>query len=161
MQEFPEELIVLADDDMFYPYDMVEQLLNLHKKYPEDICTTTAQVITEGNPSLPSQWRNPKLGEVWEHSDQIQVFSGSGSLFPPGVLLADAFDKERIKALCPYADDLWLTFMAFQNNRKISTLRKWRAFPIEIYGTAKDSLYYSNAEGGQNDEQWKNLMEYY
>ncbi len=161
MQEYPEDLIVLADDDMFYPYDMIELLLKMHEQYPEDICTSTAQVITESYRTVPSKWRNPRLDEVWEHSKRIQVFSGSGSLFPPHVLPKEAFDKERIKELCPYADDLWLTFMAFRNHKRITAPSKWRAFPVAIYGTGKDSLYYLNAEAGKNDEQWRNMLEFY
>lgn len=42
MQEYPEDLIILVDDDMFYPYDMIEKLLKLHYEYPQDICTMTA-----------------------------------------------------------------------------------------------------------------------
>ena len=161
IRENPEDLIVLVDDDMFYPYDMIEQLLKMHQKYPKDICATTAQVITESFSNLPSKWRNPRVSEVWEHSDQIQVFTGSGSLFPPHVLPEEAFDKNKIQLLCPYADDLWLTFMAYLNNKKITALYKWRAFPVMIYGTAKDGLYYINAEAGQNDKQWENLLNYY
>ena len=37
MQEHPEDIIVLADDDMFYPSDTLRKLIKMHKKYPKDI----------------------------------------------------------------------------------------------------------------------------
>ena len=66
-----------------------------------------------------------------------------------------------IKELCPYADDLWLTFMAHRKGTKITAEFPWRAFPITIYGTGEASLYYINAEGGQNDEQWIKLLNHF
>lgn len=161
MQEYPKDIIILVDDDMFYPYDTIKQLMRMHKRYPNDICTMTAQVMKPSFRSMPSEWRNPRCKEKFVHSDQIQIFTGSGSLYPPHCLSNEAFDKEKIIKLCPYADDLWLTFMAKRNNTKVTTKYPWRAFPITIYNTGKDSLWRVNAEEGNNDKQWKALLEAY
>lgn len=161
MQEYPKDIIILVDDDMFYPYDTIKQLMRMHKRYPNDICTMTAQVMKPAFRSMPSEWRNPRCKEKFVHSDQIQIFTGSGSLYPPHCLSNEAFDKEKIIKLCPYADDLWLTFMAKRNNTKVTTKYPWRAFPITIYNTGKDSLWRVNAEEGNNDKQWKALLEAY
>lgn len=161
MQEYPKDLVILVDDDMFYPRDTIEKLIRMHKKYPKDICTMTAQVIEPSFETKPSSWRNPKLKERFEHSNRIQIFTGSGSLYPPNSLDKTAFNVELIKTLCPYADDLWLTFMAYRNKTKITTATPWRAFPITIYGTAEGSLWYVNAADGQNDVQWRALLEYF
>lgn len=160
--EYPHDLVVLADDDMFYPRDTIRKLMEMHRKWPEDICCMTAQVIEPDLHTLPSRWRNPRLDEhTLQHSDRIQAFTGSGTLIPPQALHADAFDRDRIRALCLHADDLWVTFMALRKGTKITTSPNWRAFPISIYGTAEGSLYYINAEGNQNDVQWKNLLDNY
>lgn len=161
MQEYPKDIVILVDDDMFYPYDTIKQLMRMHKRYPNDICTMTAQVMKPAFRSMPSEWRNPRCKEKFVHSDQIQIFTGSGSLYPPHCLSNEAFDKEKIIKLCPYADDLWLTFMAKRNNTKVTTKYPWRAFPITIYNTGKDSLWHVNAEEGNNDKQWKALLEAY
>lgn len=58
--------------------------------------------------------------------------------------------------ICHYADNLWLTYMAFKQGTKIIMQHPWTAFPITIYGTGEGSLYYINAEERQNDAQWKN-----
>jgi hypothetical protein len=161
MQKHANDLVILVDDDMFYPYDTIERLLKMHEKYPNDICTMTAQVITPSFNTKPSEWRNPHLNERFEHSDEIQIFTGSGSLYPPNSLDNTAFDKEAIKKICPYADDLWLTFMAYKRGTKITTQFPWRAFPVMIYGTSIGSLYYVNVEEGQNDIQWEALQKNY
>lgn len=159
MKEFPNDLIILADDDMFYPKDTVKKLLDMHKKYPNDICCITGQVMN--TKLLPSQWRNPKLNENTYHCDNIQIFTGSGSLFPPKSLDSNALNIDLIQELCLYADDLWLTYMAYKKGTKVSCLTPWRAFPITIYGTAQNSLWFINAEQGKNDLQWKNINEFF
>lgn len=162
LQEYPQDLIILADDDMFYPKDTIQKLLKLHKKWPEDICCITAQVMEPSFQAPPSSWRNPRLDEhKLQHTDRIQVFTGSGTLIPSNALHPDTFDQDQLQRLCFHADDLWITFMAHRNGTRITTLKKWRPFPVSIYGTAEGSLYYINAEGKQNDVQWQNLLDYY
>ena len=51
--------------------------------------------------------------------------------------------------------------MAYRNNTKITAAAPWRSFPITIYGTAEGSLWYVNAAEGQNDEQWRAMLEYF
>lgn len=162
LQEYAKELVILADDDMFYPRDTIQKLLKMHKMWPDDICCMTAQVMEPGFRSVPSLWRNPRLDEhELQHTDQIQAFTGSGTLIPPNAIPGEAFDKDVFQRICPHADDLWVTFMAHKNGTKITTMRTWRPFPICIYGTAEGSLYYINGEGKQNDIQWQNLLDYY
>lgn len=162
LQEYSRDLVILADDDMFYPRDTIQKLLKMHKKWPDDICCMTAQVIEPSFRSVPSLWRNPRLDEHdLQHTDQIQAFTGSGTLIPPDALPAEAFNKDVFRRICLHADDLWMTFMAHRKGTKTTTVHSWRPFPICIYGTAEGSLYYINGEGMQNDVQWQNLLDYY
>ena len=162
LQEYSKDLVILADDDMFYPRDTIQKLLKMHKRWPSDICCMTAQVMEPDFQSAPSLWRNPGLGEHnWQHADRIQAFTGSGTLIPPDALPPEAFDKDTFQRICPYADDLWMTFMAHRKGTKITTMSTWRPFPVCIYGTAAGSLYYINGEGKQNDIQWQNLLDHY
>ena len=161
LKEYDNDIVILVDDDMFYPPDTIKKLLKMHKKYPTNICTMSGQVITPSFSTPPSKWRSPFLHEKYENSSKIQIFSGSGSLYPPHCLHNDVFRKDLIEKLCPYADDLWLTFMALKNNTKITSYYPWRAFPISIYGTSENCLWNINCQNGQNDEQWKNILEYF
>lgn len=161
MKEYPKDLIVLVDDDMFYPRNMIQRLMKMHKRYPEDICTMTAQVMEPFFETKPSLWRNPRVNEKNEHTNKVQIFTGSGSLYPPNSLDEKVFDAELIQKLCPYADDLWLTFMAEKKNTKRTSAFPWYAFPITIYGTGEGSLWYVNAEQGQNDKQWAAMIKYF
>ena len=142
LQEYTKELVVLFDDDMFYPRD-------------------TTQLITPTVYTNPSNWKNPDVNQIIEHCNKVQLFSGSGTLLKANMLDKKVFDKEAIKNICPYADDLWLTFMARKIGTKITSLSKWRSFPITIYDTNEESLWYINSEQGENDKQWMNLIREY
>lgn len=161
MQEYPEDIIILFDDDMFYPRDTIKKLWKMHQKHPKDICCMTTQVMEPSFESLPSGWRNPRIDERIESSDKVQIFTGSGSLFVPEALAKEVFRKDLLLKLCPYADDLWITYMAYRAKTRITSMKQWRAFPITIYGTSQDSLWYINGQDGKNDEQWKNLITYF
>ena len=161
LQEFNKDIVILTDDDMIYPSDTIEKLYKMHVKYPTDICTMSAQYIGNNHNTVPSNWVNTNVGKKYIHSDEIQIFTGSGSLYPPNCLFEDVFNKDLIKKLCPYADDLWLTYMAMKKGTRITSAYPWRTFPINIYGTSVGSLWYINAQDGKNDIQWKNLIAYY
>ncbi len=161
MQEFPEDLIILVDDDTFYSYDMVEKLVQMHRKHPDDIVCMTPTMITAVQ-DLPSKWVSPKCSEHIEHSYFAQPYSGQGTLYPPHCLDEEyAFDKEKIMELCPYADDLWLKLMSMRKGTCVTSIYKYRSIPVNIYGTAAGSLYYINGENKQNDVQWQNLLDHY
>ena len=161
MQEYSENIVILVDDDMFYPRDTISKLMKMHTKYPQDVCTMTAQFIDGDIDVGPSLWRNPKLNEKLEHSSRLQIFTGSGSLYPPHSLDENVFNKALIANLCPYADDLWLTYMALKNSTKVTMETPWRAFPVTVYGTGDGSLWHINAAQGKNDEQWQAILKYF
>lgn len=45
MQEYPEDIVILFDDDMFYPKNTIKKLYELYKKFPSDICAINTQVM--------------------------------------------------------------------------------------------------------------------
>lgn len=161
MQEYPEDLIVLADDDIFYPKDMIRQLYRMHQKNPKEIVCMTAAVISPDLTSPPSMWRKVGANEKIEHSYVAQPYTGAGTLYPPQTVSKKAFQKEVIMSICPYADDLWLKFMSLANGVKVTSMYKFRSIPITIYETGQNGLWYINAQGGKNDEQWQKILEYF
>lgn len=163
MQEFPEDIVILVDDDTFYSKDLVEKLFRLHQQYPKDIVCMTPTLISNIN-ELPSAWHAPLCDEHIIHSSYAQPYSGQGTLYPPHCLDESvAFDKDAIMKLCPHADDLWLKLMSLRKGVHVTSIYKYRGIPVNIYGTAEGSLYYINgcAEGNQNDVQWQNLLDEY
>lgn len=159
MQEYPEDIIILVDDDTMYSYDLVEILMKTHKKNPEDIIGTTCMIIPEDITKPPSVWTRPRMDERFIHSLFAQPFTGQGTLYPPHTIPQNAFDKKMIMQICPYADDLWLKFLSMTTGTVVTLVWKYRGMPIAIYGTPASSLWYINGQGGKNDIQWSAILE--
>lgn len=133
----------------------------MHKKFPDDICIMTAQVMEPSFETRPSAWRNPMLKEKFEHSNKIQIFTGSGSLYPPHVFSDEVFNKEVIQTVCPYADDLWLTFMAQRNNTKLQPDIHGERFLLLYMERLQIAYGRLIAAEGKNDKQWMLLLDKY
>lgn len=161
MQEYPEDLVILADDDNFFPLDTIKKLMKMHKKYPNEIVCMTTAIITGVN-ELPDVWGRPRYNERVEHSSVAQPFTGQGTLYPPHSLDEKfLFRKDLIMQLCPYADDLWLVYMALRKNTKTSVAYKVRSLPVTIYGTFESGLWHINGNDKKNDIQWQAILNYF
>jgi len=161
MQQYPDDLIILADDDAIYPKDMIQKLLELHRKYPNDIISSTSAITTTGYCSVPSEWHAPDMRQKLLHSYIAQPFTGSGTLYPPHVLSDHVFDKNVLLKICPFADDLWLFYMALIANTAVTACFPYRDIPIMIYGTSANGLWHINGAEMQNDVQWRAILDYY
>lgn len=161
MQEYPEDLIILADDDTMYSKDLVKKLVRMHERNPKDIVCMTPAKITAVE-EMPSGWGRYGWNERVEHAYLAQPFTGQGTLYPPHSLDEKyAFDKEKIMELCPHADDLWLKLMSMRIGVLVTAAYPCRSFPVAIYGSAEGSLWYINGQDKQNDVQWQNLLDHY
>lgn len=162
-REYPEDNIILADDDLFYPRDTVKRLMNLHRKHPEDIVCVSAQIITPTVSSLPSVWQLPQPGKRYTSCWEAQAFTGAGSLFPAHWYPEETMDKEKSMELATTADDLWLKAMSLNAGVLTTLLYPSRGFPVEIMIRNNVTLYQQNRfEGGnKNDQAWELLINEY
>lgn len=163
MQEFPESVIITFDDDLIYPRDTVKKLLKTSKRFPDDIVCITAQQIS-GKRDLPSKWFAPVIkGESYFHRDDLQAYTGTGTLFPVGAIDQRAFDKEAIKKNAPYADDLWLKAMSYIKGVKTTQITPRRKFPLEVKIKNNQTLFKRNGLQGENlnDKQWESILNNY
>lgn len=161
MQEYPEDLVILVDDDAFYSRDLVEKLYELHKNNPKDIVCMGVALIEPSIDTPPDKWTRPAKNQVIRHSYIAQPFTGTGTLFPPSCLDHSAFNNDLMKELCPYADDLWLKAASMINGTKVTGITPDRNMPIFIYGTSESGLWHINGKDKQNDVQWQNILNYF
>ena len=167
LKEYPDDLIVTADDDLFYPEDWLELLYEDHKKNPNDIiCQRSRKISFNNDGSLKSydEWELND-GEIKQSYLNFST-NGAGSLFPPNSLYSDVFNKNLFEKLCPNADDVWIWAMAILNGTKIKGVKDnmtqltYVNLARELNIINEKTLYSSNFEGG-NDSQLKNILEYY
>lgn len=162
-REYPDDNIILADDDLFYPRDTVKRLVKLHKKHPQDIVCVSAQIVAPELTSLPSVWPQPKPGKRYISSWQAQAFTGAGSLFPARWYCEEVFDKTKAMTMTPTADDLWLKAMSLKAGVRTTLDHPARGFPVEVMIPGNVTLFQENKATGdnRNDLAWQALVQEY
>lgn len=162
-QAYPEDHIILADDDLFYPVDTVKRLVKLHKKHPEDIVCVSAQIIAPKLTALPSVWPQPQAGKRYVSCWEAQAFTGAGSLFPARWYPPQVFDAQKAMAVTPTADDLWLKAMSLKAGVRTTLDHPTRGFPAEVMIPGNVTLFQENkaTSDNRNDLAWSSLVQEY
>lgn len=159
-QNYPNADILLIDDDIYYPTDMIESLVAARQNNPQAIICRYGYTIKYDNHKMPMPYN------MWEHvtkySEDNKLFfgSGGGMLFKPYTLYKDLIDKVLFLKLTPTADDIWLNAMARLSNVPIVMLKPALPLPVIIRGQ-KEALSKINVGQGKNDEQIKAVSRYY
>lgn len=169
MQMYPDDIIVTADDDIFYPENWLELLYNSYLKNPECIHSHRAHCVrvVDGQLAPYSSWEK----EVISTEKPYQVFptSGSGVLYPPcGWAHKDITDKELFMKLSPGADDVWFWAMGVLNHTKVKIVEngirslQWVNPRREIGLYDETTLAMANTQGAMaNDMYINNIVEAY
>ena len=153
--EFPDKMIFLIDDDLYYPPDILEKSLIEYNKNNNCVVCNYGSVITydKDGKHLPySKWSNNLKGE------SVFFGSGGGTLFRPLDLYKDVTNLNLSLKLTPTADDIWLNTMARLNNMKIICISN--KVLLGIYNDTTE-LFSINNGLNQNDVQLSLVEEYY
>lgn len=152
MQQYPNENVVIVDDDVLYPENLLEQLLETHKEFPNAICCTYAhkiEITTDGNIDRYEKWKSCEIGRMPAYD--IMAVGCGGVLYPPQSLLQEVFDKQRIKELCEAMDDLWLKSMSVLKHTPTVKATDGSLIFFDVIGTRKSGLQHQNAGEKKND----------
>lgn len=120
LKEFPEDIIITADDDIFYPENFVENLYNAYLENPEYIHANRAFIVKKKlNGRLYIKSRNYQYNSSYLPSYKNELMSGYGTLFPPHALVDMATNDAVFMSVMPTNDDIWAWGMAVLNDKKI------------------------------------------
>lgn len=159
ISEFPDSDILLVDDDLYYPTDMIEKMLNASKEYPETvICRFGSIMKYKSDNVLPY---NDWWDEVTCESGNQNLFfgSGGGTLIKKKWFYEDILNIKLARTLTPLADDVWLNAMVNLKGTKKYKVKCGLILPIIIKNNEK--LSYENVVGNRNSEQIEAVMNYY
>lgn len=164
MSRYPDSIIVTADDDIYYPEDMLENLLREHEINPSAVICSYARLLEWGeNNDLPI------TSKKWKHiknkmkGNNVFFGTGGGVLFPPirDSLYKDTLNLDSALKLCPKEDDLWLNTMTRLNGTDIIAAIKYKdVLPV----LQKESITLFSSNGGalnMTDKQLKETIKYY
>ena len=168
IREYPNDIIVSADDDIFYPAEWLERLYNSYLKNPDYIHCHRAHKITFDASGCIEPYEKWKKCIDDKTASFINFFTGAGGiLYPPNCFYKDILDEDIFMRLAPRADDIWFWAMCVLNNKKIKVIENPinqitytnPARELQIFN--EKTLYSTNGAAGGNDEQLKNVIEQY
>lgn len=153
-KQFPNDIVITVDDDLFYRTDLIENNLRWHKQYPNAIITNWAKDILP-NTDKYKEWPDVSVPQLSNHFLLLGV---SSVLYPPNCMYKDVYDVEMIKSLCLTADDVWLSCMAILKKTPIYyTGYKFAHTPVWI----KNNTTLISVNHERNQICVDNLNKYY
>lgn len=162
MKFFPNDIIITLDDDIFYPSNIISDLVMLHKQYPKTICCHRAHKVLHLNTGQLQEYASwEKIYNKRGPSFEMFHTSGGGTLYKKEMFTDEVLNKEVFKKLCFYADDVWLNIMAhLSGTRTVKSNYFSHLIPIIDKGNTY-KLSTTNVSGGGNDLQLMNLIKHY
>jgi hypothetical protein len=159
IKEYPDDVCLTIDDDIFYNSHIIEYLVNCSNDFPDTICCNLSNMLTYKNEVLQNY--NSWSGETNNNNPSIYIvpIGAGGVLYPVGVLNKLVLDEKIFMEVCPYADDIWLKSMSLLNKTKV-VKTKYDSNYLPVLNKNSTKLITSNRIGG-NDIQIKALQTYF
>lgn len=157
LKAFPDASIITIDDDILYPYDLLECLMNAHMEYPDCIC---ANWIREIPLNLDKQYISilkwPQLFETDEVSERFFFEGFAGVLYPPHSLDDEVFNESAFLDICKTADDVWFNAMALKAGTKVKYA--WRHYSVASFIDNEDGQCVALQNINNNGEMWNDIQ---
>lgn len=163
MQENPDASVITADDDIYYPEYLIEELLRTSEANPGCVCCTWAHEITldeNGQVKPYSEWKRGISGGQTP-SLRIMPVGCGGVLYPPHLLHSELYSREAILETCLKTDDLWLKCMALKNRVAAVRVNRPAKIYFSIMSTQNAGLHYENVGLDKNDLSIRKILDKY
>lgn len=167
LKEFPEDVIITVDSDIFYDNTLIKDLVNSYKKDRSAIHAIRCRNVSANN-WMPNEYKKWKIikHEQFESCSCLATGVG-GVLYPPNTLHKNVFDIASLKECAFKQDDLWFYTMEMINGTRIINVKSTSKLGPNGYAenmrTANNGgLWKTNTHvGGGNDVSIKKLVEKY
>jgi hypothetical protein len=153
LAQFPEDVLITADDDVYYPKNWFLKFKEAHEQYPDRICAVRAHrfALSEDKCIEPySEWKK----EINAVCDTRYIFPTgvSGILYPPACLDARCMQAELFLRLAPQGDDIWFWAMAKLKGTS-HVLVKFDSLNFDQVDDTDGGLWENHNSSGGNDIQ--------
>lgn len=162
LKEYNNSFVITVDDDCYYPENLIENLMKIHREYPNSIAANRIHKIQfKDNFILPYK----KWSHNYSHKNRVNgpyLLTGvSGVLYPPNLFDAPFFDTAVFLEKCKFADDIWLTMNAIRLNIPIASNATFNKDLIAVSKTAQVRLLNYNSRGNGNDSQLRAVLDHF
>ena len=169
LKEYPNSIIITADDDIFYPQNWLDKLYNCWKNNKDCVVCHRAHKVEIDNMKIAPYYKWKKC--ITENKSSFyNFFTGVGGvLYPPNCFYKDIDNEELFMKLAPNADDIWFWAMAVLNDTKRKQVNNYQ-MDILLINPARERniinescLWKINCvnSNNQNQIQLDNVINYY
>lgn len=151
LQEYPNDIVILADDDIIYEPRLIERLVKSYRKNPVAISARRVHRMAK-NPdesvAAYNHWHY-ECKDFLEPRQDLFCTSGAGSLYPPNCMDCRVFAADLFMKECSAADDIWLKTM--QLLKSTPTVYVPGPRYVSLPDTQVTGLSAINVDEGRND----------
>lgn len=162
LKEYPDDIMIIVDDDIFYRTDMISTLVASYKENHNSIIANYAfKMLYDKNGNLLpyNKWINNNYISDSLCGYDIFFGSGGGTLFPINSLNKLVCSSMDFMHICPLADDVWLNAMCRINDYPVlRTAYNSLCLPVLNKNDIRLTTY--NVLGEQNDIQILSVRNY-
>lgn len=167
LRKYPDDIIITADDDIYYDDGMIDELYHIYEQSDKkSVVCRGGKCIVKNEKKIVSYSKLPDICNSKEMDAKIP-FGVAGVLYPPHLFGDEMFNMSAMKQLAPKADDIW--FAAMELYYGIHTVyvynNSWKGVSVdrneEYNGAVSGALYQFNDLQGQNDVQWDAVVAHY
>lgn len=156
----PEAFVVTADDDVYYPADWLEKLVDAARNGARVACHRAHRIAlrADDQPTLYAEWCHNI--DAPEQSRLLFLTGVSGVIYAPGVFHPDVTRDDLFSRLAPRSDDVWLYWMHRLTGVEAQKIGN-RARILEWEGSQAQSLRAANLHGNGNDRAIAAMIRHY
>ncbi len=177
LRDFPAQTIVTFDDDIYYPANTIETLIDASAAAPSAIVGNWVRRLRFG---WNGKVRKARAGKLMTPESQIVsiergakpldidfanfAYGTSGVLYPPDCFDARVFDIEAMRRLCPNEDDVWFKAMSLLKGTPVAATALGLTPKHHcLQGSQKIALRHRNhaANGKAAEHQIQAVFEHY
>lgn len=162
----PNDAIITIDDDVFYEYDVLENLIEAHLKSPNCVQAHYTHIVekTEDGEIKPYvSWKRGEYG--FEPDFKVFPVGVGGVLYPPHCFDEEVFNEDCFMGICKYGDDIWFKAMSIRNGVKAAVVFSHHKYGEDFIVNQSEQgtgLWNVNVHGESlNDTQLRNVFEKY
>ncbi len=162
LKEYNNSFVITVDDDCYYPENLIENLMKIHREYPNSIAANRIHKIQfEDNRILPYKKWSHNFSPKNTVNGAYLLTGVSGVLYPPNLFDAPFFDTTVFMEKCKFADDMWLTINAFRLNIAVASNNTFNKDMIAVSKSAQVRLLNYNSRGNGNDSQLRAVLDHF
>jgi hypothetical protein len=165
LQEYPNDVIITVDDDLYYDINVLENLVSAYLQDMSLIYYNRGHKIRLQKNGGIAPYRKWSWNMTSLDVSVLNFPTGVGGvLYPPNSFNQEVFNQEVFLNICPFADDVWFKAMALFNDKlskKVETISILGEEYLENISVQDIALHHQNIGQRKNDLQVKAVFEKY